>query len=461
MIKTLLLTILILLFLGCDSNNTISEDTPTTITEEIDEEPTTSNDVTDAEDQSTVEQEDKTSVTANNSRPMLAILLSYNNVQISSSATIWSAKLFGKQEGQLNHYYLEASQNNFEFEKMQENQGVVNDGVVSVQLNKNHPNINIDSSSFDSQVHPDLAQALESLDSLIDFSNYDNNADGFISSDELLFTFIIAGYEDAYERTGHVTNGIWAHQSCVSSSRSPTLDAVSLMNCNKSGNFALFGERHDKSAQDGPTHDATIGIIAHELGHSTFDLPDLYNISNSYSGGIGNFGLMGAGTWTSKNSTEYYGNTPTHFTAWSKIFNGWINPVVESSTTGFLNESSSLEYNIIKLPINSTSYYLLENRNNSGYDRGLYSLTGQFKGGVAIWKIDETQITESDLTYNTVNTNTNNKGVDLVEAVYRTIDSDGDGGDEDALYYEGNVNSFSSLVTNISQRGSTMSLTIK
>jgi M6 family metalloprotease-like protein len=402
----------------------------------------------------------------NSSIPILGILISYDNVAISSSPSVWSSKLFGKYDHQLNHYYIEASHTNFEFAKANEESETPNDGIVSVHLNKNHPNVDINNyTTFAAAVYPDLKSALGALDSVINFSNYDTDGNGHITPDELLLTFIMAGYEDAYEGH-HVESGVWAHQYCMtSSSNVPTLDSVTLMGCTDEGNFALFGERHDRDLDidtnpNTSSHDVTIGIIAHELGHSAFHLPDLYNTISS-DGGIGYFGLMGAGTWAQQNTSEYPGNTPTHFSAWSKYYNGWVTPkTVSSNTSTTLTQTASLDYDMIKIPINATSYYLLENRNNAGYDKGLYKLTGTFNGGMAIWKVDET-IISNNFDANTVNADTANKGVDLVEARAGTIDSSGSGGDEDALYYEGNVNYFLTLVDGISLRDSVMGLNIK
>lgn len=389
--------------------------------------------------------------------PMLGILISYNDVSITSNPSIWNSKLFGKADHELNHYYLQASHGNFEFTQATENNGTVDDGIVSVHLNKNHPSVDINNyTAFSTAVYPDLKEALTALDSDIDFSHYDANADGYITPDELLLTFIMAGYEDAYEGH-HVTQGIWAHSYCVSASNVPTLDGVTLMGCADAGNFALFGEQHNLSNP----HDATIGIIAHELGHSAFHLPDLYN-TNGTTGGIGYFGLMGMGTWAQQNASEFPGNTPTHFSAWSKYYNGWVTPkTVSANTSTTLTQTASPNYDMIKIPINATSYYLLENRNNEGYDKGLYKLTGTFNGGMAIWKVDETKLTSTHFDNNTVNADTAHKGVDLVEARPRTIDSSGSGGDEDALYYLGNVNYFLTLVDGISPRASVMNLNIK
>ena len=387
-----------------------------------------------------------------NSIPMLGILVSYNNIQITSSDTEWSRKLFGTDEHQLNHYYKETSNAKFQFEKAMESSGITNDGIISIHLDKNHPDTDIDSYRFDIVTHPDLKKALIAVDNEVDFSMYDSDANGYITPDELLLTFIIAGYEDSYEGY-HVTNGMWGHQSCVDYTNAPTLDSVSLMGCSHNGNYAMFGEKHDVKNP----YDATIGIIAHELGHSAFSLPDLYN-THGYEGGIGSFGLMGAGVWTRQSNKEHFGNTPTHFTAWSKVYMGWVTPVEESGSTTLI-ETASNSYNIIKIPISANHYYLLENRNNNGYDKGLYDLDGLFDGGIAIWHINENKLTTDNFWENDVNNDTNNKGVDLVEAQNTNIDTYSDGG-EKALFYSPFITAFGTKVTNISTRGSVMNLNI-
>lgn len=390
-------------------------------------------------------------------RPMLVVLVSYKDIQIDSSVSTWNSKIFGNSEGQLNNYYDEISNGKFAF-----TQATNCNGIASVYLDKNHPyaDINTYVDDYYSQILPDLKLSLEALDDNISFDIYDTDGDGHITPDELLITFIIAGYEDAYE--GHVAQGIWGHQSCVDSTNTPTLDGVTLMGCIDDGNYALFGEKHNKANP----HDATIGIIAHELGHSAFNLPDLYNTSSS-TGGIGVFGLMGAGTWTQKDANEYAGATPVHMTAWSKIYNNWITPedVNDTNITQVLNATSLSSYNIIKIPINLNEYYLLENRYNSGYDRGFYILSDTFTGGMAIWHINEANLTPSRLLANNVNSDTNDKAVDLVEAASANIDSGGYG-DEKNLFYSTNVTSFSgedgneTNITSISVPGETMTLNV-
>jgi len=393
--------------------------------------------------------------------PLLLVLMSYNDVKISSSDSTWSSKVFGTYEGQLNHYFDEVSNSKFQFSRANESAGTYNDGVVSMTLNKNHPNLDIDSYSYNSIVHADFKSALEGMNSVVDFSNYDNDANGYITTEELQIMFVMAGYEDSAEG-GHVNYGTWGHAYCVSSTYSPTLDGVSLMSCNDGG-YSVFGEKHDKSSPS----DASIGIIAHELGHAAFDLPDLYNTSGS-SGGIGNFGLMGGGSWGQKSASEKSGSTPTHLSAWSKSYLGWVTPT-EGSGSESLYEASSSNYNVIQISIDEDEYYLLENRNNSGYDRGLYSLDGNvdgyyddtFDGGIAIWHIDKTKLTTTYFFNNNVNAITSSKGVDLVEASTATIDTYGSTGSDKALFFSPNATSFGTKVTNISGRGSVMTINVE
>lgn len=428
MVKYLIFFITIVLLLGCNSSNdnTTAETTVDTSVK-----------------CATTKQ---TNVTSTTDRPMLVILLNYKNIQTTSSIEAWAQKIFSKNEGSLNDYYQEVSKNQFEFSEATEC-----NGLASVYLDKNHPNTSIDTNSFDSAVHPDLALALASLDDNISFDIYDTNGDGHIQADELLITFIIAGYEDAYEGN-HVTNGVWAHQYCTNSTYTPLLDGVSIMSCINNGNFALFGEKHNVANP----HDATIGIIAHELGHSAFSLPDLY-----LGGGIGNFGLMGSGMWGYADNTEDDGQTPVHMTAWSKFYNDWI--TLDDNTTGqkTINATSSSSYNVVKVP-NGEKYLLLENRDNSGYDRGLYMLDGTFNGGLAIWEIDETKTTQTHIDLNSVNSDSSNQGVYMLDAQGGFI-SDGVGGNENALFYNQNVASYSTSqasITNISVRGSVMTLDV-
>ncbi len=398
-----------------------------------------------------------TPIIAEKSRPLLVVRLNYDNIAFTSDATSWAQKIFGTQEGQMNHFYAENSLDQFTFYPVTESEGTPNDGIVTLTLEKEHP----DPGSEYTLLHPDFKSALEAADAYVDFSAYDSDGNGALSSKELIVVFILAGNEEAY---GPATQpGVFAHQYCTSGSNVAHVDGVSVTSCDGSGNYAVFGERHG-------SHDATIGIIAHELGHAAFDLPDLYDTTPSGepdSAGIGYFGLMSAGMWGHKAFLEYEGSSPVHFCAWSKMENGWIEPETISDTTALhveLHESASETYNVYKLPVSESEYYLIENRNNSGYDQGLFAaINGKFKGGMALWKINQS-VLDATWTLNKVNADKDNKGVAIIEASRAALDDSAyERGHAKNLFYSGNVDHYEAdgiRIDNVSSRGSVMSATL-
>ena len=387
---------------------------------------------------------------------MLVIRLDYPNQYFVNGESSWADKIFGTQNHQLNHYMNEVSNGQFQYSPVAEG-GDANNGVVTVYFTTEHPDPNV---NYPNQYHPDLTAAITAVyDYGFDFSLYDDNGNGELTPDELLIIFIMAGEEDAYSG-GTSTNGIWAHQWCTDPQYTPTVNGVSIMGCNEDGNYAIFGERHYDSFTD--SHDATVGIIAHELGHSALNLPDLYDVTYN-SAGIGYFGLMSSGTWGQVDIYDYPGQTPVHFSAWSKTATGWVIPEIATGNSIDINATGDSNYNIVKVPISDTEYFLLENRSTIGYDSGLsYTLNGTYVGGLAIWHIDKNifseivtcdNITMTREECNLVNNEVAHKGVDLEEAsdpeldtliYYPAYNQYGPApGHANSLYYSTNIDTFS------------------
>ena len=392
--------------------------------------------------------------------PLIIIQVEYNDYQFTSSASTWNAKIFGEQDGQLNDYFMEVSREQFKVSPATESYGTENDGIITVSINANHP-------GNDKPVNKEhFIQALEFADPYIDYASYDTDSDGYIRDSELQVMFLVAGGEAA---TG-LNPGVWAHAWCMSPTASTTVtDGVYVAHCSYDGDgqyagYSCFGEHHFDHSQD-----ASIGIIAHELGHATLGLPDLYDTDLS-SEGIGYFGLMGAGSWGYK-SGETSGETPSHMSAWSKIKKGWVDvqEITTSQTNVSLLDTNNLEFKPLKIETgNPGEYFLIENRSANGYDRGLYRLDySTFLGGIAIWHIDDSQTSNSDETH---------KWVDLEEANGISLDVSGNRGDQINLFYSGNKIDFTTTsdpntnrydsastginITNISSLGSTMTLDI-
>ena len=206
--------------------------------------------------------------------PLVVILVDFDNQSMVDIDLAWSQKVFGTFQGQLNDYFTEVSNNTFSFIPANENYNNNDDGIIKVTLTSNHPN----TSSPDTFKASVAAPALSLANAFIDFSAYDTNGNLHIDKEELQIMFLVAGGELA---TG-LMPGIWAHASCLDGQ---ILDGVEVMQCTN-GSYTAFGERHSDFGAGGT--DATIGIIAHELGHGAFYLPDLYDTDGS-SEGIGNF----------------------------------------------------------------------------------------------------------------------------------------------------------------------------
>jgi len=381
-------------------------------------------------------------------RPMILIRIEFKDYKFNrnndSTQDIWYNKVFGVSKGDLNHYYNEISLGQVQFEPV--NNGPVSQGVYTITLDQDHPDFYSGSSlsewqnDITSRLHPILADALRTLsDDGFDFNVYDNvTVDGKITPDELLLTFILAGQEDAYTAQA-IESGVWAHVDCTSGDNVVNVNGVTLLGCSSQGNYAVFGERHEDSSSN---HTATIGIIAHELGHSAFDLPDLYYGSATR---IGYYGLMSNGSWGQIPSNDKPGSSPVHMTAWSKIDVGWFTKISEhndSNSLITLNATGESDYNILKTPsFNSNDeYFLVENRGNSSYDEGLKAVNPNYNGGVAIWHIDAKIIADKRIN-NTVNESSSHKGVDLEEAAGALVDY-GNGDSVLNLYYSENVNTF-------------------
>lgn len=361
----------------------------------------------------------------------------YTYTNFNSDNCTWAKKIFyNSTEGQLNHYFNSVSNNKFHLVPAKETHSNTAtyqsqyDGIITVTLSGNHPNPG--SSGY---FHQKLVDALTLADNYIDFSSFDVSSDSIIHGSDLQIMFLVAGYESSTTPNYH---GVWAHNSCLGGQEevfAPTLDGVTLLGCDGNG-YTRFGERHTDEGYDAP-----IGIIAHELVHALWDLPDLYD-SDGSSSGIGAFGLMGMGSW-GRESGEKSGETPVHPSAWTKINIGWITPTPPANgQTLSLFATENPNYNIAKVVIGANEHFLVENRSSLGYDKGLYLLNKTtFLGGIAIWHIDDNVADFAP------NNDESLKRVDLEEANDAGLDSKLHNGKPTNLFWDSNQATFNNSTT--------------
>ena len=365
--------------------------------------------------------------------PTLFILASFSN----RAGTYLASDFANLLNNQLASYFNEASFNQMQLTPALESNGTLNDGIIGwLNLNIAHPNT---AGALNDQNRTLTKLAIQAADPYINYASYDSNQDGWVDSKELAIVIIPAGYETAYGGASFAkTPSIWGHTWALGGTGpAPTVDGVIVGDThNGLGGYCQFGEIQGTTyAND--DHQATIGVMAHELGHLIMQWYDLYDTDGS-SSGLGNWSLMAAGAWSKKASDTYQGMTPVHPDPWSKLKAGWVSPVIDfigSLTLNAISSNTASASNSVYLQTttDANQYFLFENRGQYGFDQGLNSI-GNNTGGIAVYHVDETMPD---------NNNEAHKLVDLEEADNDTgMDRGLNEGLPSHLFYSGNKTVF-------------------
>jgi hypothetical protein len=224
---------------------------------------------------------------------------------------------------------------------------------------------------------------LTAADPYVNFASFDTNSDGYISLNELHLVVVVAGYERSYSNN---TPSIWAHRYYFYDTTPPTLDGKILGDPAHNGGYAQVGEIHSN-------HQATIGIVIHELGH---DLPGrIYTTQSVRQMGSVN-GDLGSGKWNYRLrqllrlNPSFPGrlvevvprlDQPTAITG--TVTNVSL-PQAETNATAYLLRPNpgGIDWEWMQYS-GSGEYFLVENRQLTGYDAGLPG------AGINILHIDE------------------------------------------------------------------------
>ncbi len=197
----------------------------------------------------------------------------------------------------------------------------------------------------------------------VDFSQYDNNGDGFVDC------LLVIHSGTGAELSGN-NNDIWSHKWGIT----PRLvDGVRV------STYTVQPEFWNNPG------DMTIGVYSHELCHG-FGLPDLYdtNPGNGNSYGAGKWCVMAYGCW---NGT--LGNSPSHPCAWSRIEMGITSAtnVTSNLTSQTITpvETGGTIYRLWTSGTGGNEYFLVENRQKTLYDTYLPA------SGLLIWHIDDSK----------------------------------------------------------------------
>ena len=230
----------------------------------------------------------------------------------------------------------------------------------------------------------------------VDFSKYDFDNDNCVD-----FVFIVyAGYNEA---EGGAENTIWPHKWYADGDATLYLDGklISLYACTSEFRSNTGGER------------AGIGTFCHEFSH-VLGLPDMYNTGDAKDSHktLGHYEIMDSGNYNNN------GNTPAGYSAYERWFMGWmipqyINRPASLSLDDIKKSNSAYIITEFKMPnLNAcdpdpASFYLVENRQQSGWDA---YLPGH---GMMLTKIHYNYY---KWYYNNLNNNKSDMGIDIIEA---------------------------------------------
>lgn len=265
--------------------------------------------------------------------------------------------------GSMRDYYKENSYNQFEVT------GVVAGGAAgwyrAPQTYAHYVGGNNGFNAYPNNAQGLVVDAVKAADADVDYSKYDNNGDGYVDS-----LFVVHTGPGA-EATGSLDD-IWSHMWSI-----PTLKLDGV----KISDYSIEPE------------DGAVGVYCHEYGHilGAYDLYDYGNDTAGYdSAGLGVWTVMAGGSW----GADYnHANRPSQFDPYHKIMFGWIRPtVLAANQTGVTFpsvERTPTVYKLWKDGKPGQEYFLVENRQKTGFDSLLYN------SGLLIYHVDEAKFASS------------------------------------------------------------------
>lgn len=255
---------------------------------------------------------------------------------------------YGDFKGSMYDYFYAQSEGQFELSF-----DVV--GPVTVSQTQSYYGAN-DSQGNDKYPAKMVIEALKLADSQVNYADYDWDGDGEVDQ-------VYVVYAGKGEADGGASTTIWPHEWTLSSaayygdgSGAQTLDGV------KIDTYACGGELNGQTGEING-----IGTMCHEFSHC-LGYPDFYD--TDYSGGQGMF------EWDLMDSGSYNGDgyQPAGYTSYERWVAGWKEPIELTATTqvsGMKALQDGGETYVIYNQDNRNEYFLLENRQKTGWDASI------------------------------------------------------------------------------------------
>lgn len=241
--------------------------------------------------------------------------------------------------------------------------------------------------THDINVNAFVVEAVTGAQTMTDWSTFDNDADGMVD----MIYFIYAGEG---ENGCDDENTIWPHEY----TNPRTIAGV------KFGSYSCCNEVYDGKA-DG------VGVMCHELMHA-LGMPDIYDTSGSGNYGMDYWDIMDTGCYC---QGSYH---PCGLSAYEKDFMGWRSlTTLERDQIAHLTlfpiGENGIGYKILNAQ-NNHEYYILENRQNTGWDTYIGRGNDQLKHhGMLVVHID---YSISRWSYNNINNTADHQCFTIIPA---------------------------------------------
>ena len=343
---------------------------------------------------------------ADHDLPLAVIVIGFPNMPYDAEYD-WGAEIF-ESDRSLQSFYSDMSLGKFTFVPIAEtsafgvngnaNAGdAENDGVIHVTVSTNHLDWRLEKET--SAVYRPLmdmfGEALLQAAEVTDFSAYDANGDGAITTDELAVAFVVAGYEAAssvlYEQGPELY--LWSHAWSITEAIEnfrwkidpPAPDGVAV------SSYIAIAEYLEADVQE------PICVLAHELGHY-LGLEDFYDTAYYESGEWGGYDVDMTSLMSNAWGEDADGNyLPPPIDAYNRSLLHWYTPeTVDGSgvytVTAQDYDAETPAFSALLIPTrHDGEYFLIENRQPTKWDAALavnYPLAPAGLG-LLIWHIDE------------------------------------------------------------------------
>lgn len=250
-------------------------------------------------------------------------------------------------------YFLAQSNGQFELDF---------DVVGPVTMSKNYGYYGNDGAyQKDEKVYEMIKEACDGIQDQVNLKDYDWDGDG--EADQVFFLYAGLG-----QASGGSAGTIWPHESEL---RYWPCGVLSY-STGKINTYACANELQPETQGSSRYISAGIGTICHEFSHC-LGFADMYDTTGGGGYGMSVFDVMDQGSYNGN------GFVPCNYTAFERIYAGWVEAIELESPATVKDMKSVSDYGrpfIMYNYKNTNEYFLMENRQNTGWDKGLYGSNG-------------------------------------------------------------------------------------